>query len=453
MIASMFSNSTTAQGYNHIKNNKICEDNSGHYDSETVKICIVADGHGSDDYPRTDRGSKFAVESAIQCIKQFVEDASPDEVITDKEKNYPMLTQLAKSILNQWHKRIHDDYGKNPFCENELSKVKEKYRVKYLSDNEDIRKIEKAYGTTLIAFVISQEYSFGMQIGDGKCVIVNQNGEFLEPIPIDDNCQLNVTTSLCDGDAIDEFRYYVTDSALTAVFCGTDGIEDSYSSPEELYALYRSILNIYLEHGIAVGNSEVKSYLPILSQRGSGDDVSIASIIDFDALGTIRSILSVQDEIFALQRKLMETKERYYSFESRVTLLKNNIEKAIKNGGIIGNQAGQYDALVKDKVTFSERISSIETKIQELILLKQDLIFEKEMASFDKQENAMADDYYLDDNEHEGSDKTMGVSIENGDRLVLFEQKISFADGSVVMTDSEDCSHTTVYDDSCEDDE
>lgn len=373
MISSMFSNSTTASGYNHIKNNKICEDYSGHYDSEKFKICIVADGHGSDDYPRTDRGARFAVESTLQCIEQFVQVAIPIEVISDKKKNYPMLTQLAKSILNQWHQQIRNDYDQNPFNEMELSKVREKYRVIYLSDNEDIRKIEKAYGTTLIVYVITEEYSFGMQIGDGKCVIVDKNGEFIEPIPTDENCQLNVTTSLCDGDAIDEFRYYVTDSIPAAVFCGTDGIEDSYASPDELYALYRSILNIYIEYGIDIGNSELQSYLPILSQRGSGDDVSIASIIDFDALGSIRKILSVQDEIFNLQRQLIETKERFYSFESRVIGFQKNIEKAIKNGCTIGEQAKQYDALVKDKGTFGEKISSIETKIQELVSLKQEL--------------------------------------------------------------------------------
>lgn len=382
MISSMFSNCNTVQGYNHIKNNKVCEDFSGHYDVEGLKICIVADGHGSDDYPRTDRGARFAVDSAIKCVKQFVRTAPSIEVIADSKKNYPMLTQLAKSILNLWHKQIHTDYEKNPFNETELSKVKEKYRLKYLSDDEAIKKIEKAYGTTLIVFVVTEEYSFGMQIGDGKCVVVDQNGEFIEPIPNDDNCQLNVTTSLCDSDAIDEFRYYVTDSIPVAVFCGTDGIEDSYASLDELHALYRSILNVYIEYGIDVGNSEVNEYLPVLSQRGSGDDVSIAFIIDFEAVGSIRKILSVQDEIFDLQRRLIEVKESFYSFESRVTVLKKSIEHALKNGDMIGDISEKYDLLVKDKGSFEEKISDIEARIVELEVQKQDLIFEKEMASF-----------------------------------------------------------------------
>lgn len=397
MITSVFSNAATAQGYNHIKNNKVCEDSSGHYDAENFKICIVADGHGSDDYPRTDRGSRFAVDSAIKCIEQFVQTAPAIDVLADYKKNYPMLTQLAKSILNLWHQKIQSDYEKNPFNATELSKVNEKYCLKYLSDNEDIRKIEKAYGTTLIVFVVTEAYSFGIQIGDGKCVVVDQNGEFVEPIPDDDNCQLNVTTSLCDSDAIDEFRYYVTDSMPAAVFCGTDGIEDSYATLDELHALYRSILNIYIEYGIDIGNSELNEYLPVLSQRGSGDDVSIALIIDFDTLGSIRKILSVQDEIFDLKRQLNENKESFYSFENRLLILQKGIEQALKKGGMIGEISEQYDALVKSKGDAADKICNIQSRITELEAQKQDLIFEKEMASFDSaegeiQENCSSDD-------------------------------------------------------------
>ena len=82
-----------------------------------------------------------------------------------------------------------------------------------------------------------------MQIGDGKCVVIDQNGSISEPIPWDENCQMNVTTSICDSDASDEFRFFVTEEKPSAVFCGSDGIDDSYAKVEEMYALYRSILN------------------------------------------------------------------------------------------------------------------------------------------------------------------------------------------------------------------
>lgn len=59
----------SVQGYNHIKANKVCQDASGECHFEDVSIIAVADGHGSDNYIRTDRGSKFAVSAALTAIK------------------------------------------------------------------------------------------------------------------------------------------------------------------------------------------------------------------------------------------------------------------------------------------------------------------------------------------------------------------------------------------------
>ena len=60
------------QGYNHIKADKVCQDSSGHYSDDLMAVVVVADGHGSDNYPRTDRGSSFAVEATITAIREFV---------------------------------------------------------------------------------------------------------------------------------------------------------------------------------------------------------------------------------------------------------------------------------------------------------------------------------------------------------------------------------------------
>ena len=59
----------SVQGYNHIKANKVCQDASGECHFEDVSIIAVADGHGSDNYIRTDRGSRFAVSAALTAIK------------------------------------------------------------------------------------------------------------------------------------------------------------------------------------------------------------------------------------------------------------------------------------------------------------------------------------------------------------------------------------------------
>lgn len=300
MIDNFVAFSATEVGYNHIKVDKVCEDASGYYSDDSVCICVIADGHGSDNYPRTDRGAKIAVDSAITCVRDFVKVANATDVLCDSDNDYAVLLQLAKSILMKWHEAVNSDYELDPFTEEDLKGVSEKYKEKYTSEDVRVKKIEKAYGCTLIMYVVTEAYSFGMQIGDGKCVLVNREGTFSEPIPWDENCQLNVTTSICDDDAIQEFRFFVSNEKPAAVFCGSDGIDDSYTNEEELHALYRSILKIFIEHGNEVGKKEIEEYLPTLTKKGSGDDVSIALLIDENRIGKMIDVFNVQTELFDL---------------------------------------------------------------------------------------------------------------------------------------------------------
>ncbi|MCD8099060.1 MAG: protein phosphatase 2C domain-containing protein [Oscillospiraceae bacterium] len=279
------------QGYNHIKSNKVCQDSSGHYSDDSMAVVVVADGHGSDNYPRTDRGSSFAVEATITAIREFVKTAE-DSAIDISLDSDSYLEQLAKNILANWHTAVEVDLEKYPFSEEELSKVPEKYKKRYISGQRQ----EKAYGTTLIAACQTKKYWFGLQIGDGKCVCISQDGSMYEPIPWDENCQANITTSICDSEAIDEFRYCFMNECPVATLMGTDGIDDSYANSEEMYVLYRSILAIFAEHGRKTGETEIQSFLPGLSRKGSGDDVSIAGIVSATLSTAFIEVLKAQCE-------------------------------------------------------------------------------------------------------------------------------------------------------------
>lgn len=310
MGSSVFAFSASEKGFNHIKANKVCEDASDFYEDGKTYICAVADGHGSDNYPRTDRGATCAVDAAISCILNFVDTVRTEDILKDEGHDYVILTQLAKSILNEWYESVYKDYAGHPFKPEELKNVSEKYRKRYLSDNPDVKKVEKAYGCTLIAYVVTEEYSFGLQIGDGRCVLIQENGTCIEPIPWDENCQLNITTSICDEDAIDEFRFFVSDKFPLAVFCGSDGIDDSYSNLNELYELYRSMLKIFADYGEDVGKKEIKEYLPVLTKKGSGDDVSVGLIIDLKKSKANRKKLDIQTGLFKAEEQLIQVEHK-----------------------------------------------------------------------------------------------------------------------------------------------
>lgn len=126
----------------------------------------------------------------------------------------------------------------------------------------------------------TNDFWFGLHIGDGKCVVVSENGDLLEPIPWDDKCFLNSTTSLSDSDTLSSFRYFFSKENLPiALFVGTDGIDDSFGGTAGLHSFYDALLKTIKTKGLEEGVKDLEEYLPKVSEKGSGDDVSVAGII------------------------------------------------------------------------------------------------------------------------------------------------------------------------------
>lgn len=267
----------SAQGASHIKKNKECQDASLSYQDDNCAIAIVCDGHGGDDYVRSAIGSKLACAVAEKNIKNFILGVDKDTFFSDPEKH---LKNLEASIINGWNESITTYHSTKPFTDNELSMVSEKARKKYVEDG----RIESAYGTTMVAVAMSREYWFGIHIGDGKCVAINPKGEFKQPIPWDPKCFLNATTSICDSDAIERFRHFYSDKLPAAVFVGSDGIDDCFSNNEQLYNLYKTVLYSFATSNFKEACEGLADYLPRLSAKGSGDDVSVAALLDLDLI-------------------------------------------------------------------------------------------------------------------------------------------------------------------------
>lgn len=270
----------TAQGASHIKKNKECQDASLSYQDENCAIAVVCDGHGGDDYVRSAIGSKFASAIAKKNIQKFLLGMDKEKFFLNPDKQ---LKILEASIISHWNESVSDYHSKHPFDEAELIVVSEKAKKRYLEDG----KIWSAYGTTLIAVAMNEDYWFAIHIGDGKCVAINHAGEFKQPIPWDPKCFLNATTSICDSDAIDNFRHFYSDKLPAAVFVGSDGIDDCFNNNEQLYNLYKTVLYSFAKTDFKEACEGLADYLPRLSAKGSGDDVSIAALLDMDSISEL----------------------------------------------------------------------------------------------------------------------------------------------------------------------
>ena len=75
----------SVKGASHVRSGMPCQDSFRIEEiSPDLSIVAVADGHGSDNYPRTDKGARFAVDAAIRCICDFVDNADADQLIADQ---------------------------------------------------------------------------------------------------------------------------------------------------------------------------------------------------------------------------------------------------------------------------------------------------------------------------------------------------------------------------------
>ena len=282
----------TTTGAGHLKKNKPCQDYSLSWLSKKTDavILVVCDGHGGNTYLRSDVGAKLAGEIAMKCVRMFFQSGDSDWICGYKgavascdaeeyrgqrigihEQN-AVFEALFKDIYNKWKHAVEEEAWANPFSEQEKMRLEGKSLV-------------TAYGTTLMVYAQSKRFWFAFQIGDGRMVVQDAEDNWKQPVPWDKDCFLNNTTSLCCPNPISKFRYAFdgTGSNPAAVFCCSDGVEDSYGdyelAPEGLHNYLHSLAKVFAKDGKVVTLERLKEFLPKLSEAGSKDDMSIAGCI------------------------------------------------------------------------------------------------------------------------------------------------------------------------------
>jgi serine/threonine protein phosphatase PrpC len=305
MFMSYKSFSVRETGISHIKHGKGCEDFSLHYPPEggrpdpPLALAVVADGHGDENCFRSARGAEFAASIAKAAIIEFV-DQRPLNDIDDADNVFKRyIRDLVKHIIAKWHGEVERDYTANPVTDAELAHAGEKYRKRYAEGHD----LHHAYGTTLIAAAITDEYWFGIHIGDGRFTALYRDGTFAQPVPWDERCYLNVTTSICDDDAFQGARIHCalkSEKPLpAAVFLCSDGVDDNYPVEENekhLYKFYRNIALAFVDAGFNSTCGQLKDLAKSFATNGKGDDTSIAGIIDMEAVQDIEPSLRKQAE-------------------------------------------------------------------------------------------------------------------------------------------------------------
>jgi serine/threonine protein phosphatase PrpC len=272
------------RGISHIENGSPCQDSSSACLglNGTVGVACVADGHGGIKYFRSDKGSLLAVQVAEKSLSNFYGTISNEKAAffnrkaenEDKQKNdiFSKLKQLEGNIIYQWRNSVLQDFKDNPLTEAEINFCKENNII----IEDDPVNMVFVYGTTLLAGLVSDSFWFVLQIGDGLCVVLENKEKLTIPIAEDERLAFGRTTSLCENDAIINFRENYGFSEIDGLTLATDGMSDSFET-EKYFQFNKELYEKFITFP-DTAESELQNFLPEISERGSRDDVSIAGI-------------------------------------------------------------------------------------------------------------------------------------------------------------------------------
>lgn len=373
----------TCIGASHIAENKVCQDYSLSINATGLCAAVVCDGHGGKRYFRSDKGAEFAAKITDDKIKEFVENfdnsliigkpftqclAKSDSKNTQSDGLFSIFNQLFISIVSTWYAQIEKHANDNPLTDKE----RELCEPAWIDEFESGVKIEKSYGCTLMAAVFTKEYWFAFHIGDGKMISLQRNPLFTEPVPWDDICFLNKTTSLCDNNPFDEFRYcYCGDGSFPdAVFLGSDGMDDSFGAIENLADFYIKVASSIVKDGKNKTLDDIKTTLPNLSKKGSQDDMSLAVV--FDELKISENLEVYKKwQLQKLDIDIAEKRKRTAKFETEkhhkiaeYESVKNKVKQAEET---VAEKNAEYDTVKQAYLEHENRINTLKEQLANLV--------------------------------------------------------------------------------------
>lgn len=238
--------------------------------SENITILSVADGHGSDKCPRSDRGSKMAVNAFCDVMKKYLSgygqsSAGMTELVTFLNREGD--TRFAQDVCEEWQARVRQSFYKN--------------KDDSLVDNEgnyDWKRIYSLYGTTLLGLLITDTFVFSFQIGDGDINMVTSDeiSTLVEP----EKFLGTETHSLSKVDAwrksVASLRRKDIESEQPYLYMlSTDGFANSYASDEEFQKTCRDYYNMIKKYGFEAVEKNLAKWLEETSELGCGDDVTV----------------------------------------------------------------------------------------------------------------------------------------------------------------------------------
>lgn len=258
----------SVQGASHIRSNTECQDSHKKVVCEDGTIIMaVADGHGSKSCPYSRTGSKIAVNVFCDILKNLYDGYAdhPEQLLSYLNREGDIT--VSKAIDSEWKRRVVERHKKN------------KRDIGKLDDgSDDLSSVYKQYGSTLLGILITKQFVFAFQLGDGDICYVNSAG--LELVIEPDKILGVETHSLSRENAWEKAitgvrRMTIEDSIPSMFTLSSDGYANSYKTEGEFHTTVTEYLALINEHGAKAVEDSLPSWLSETSAMGCGDDITM----------------------------------------------------------------------------------------------------------------------------------------------------------------------------------
>lgn len=354
----LFSNSTI--GARHLLQQMTNQDSCQTAAGQDYQIFAVADGHGATECFRSEIGSRLAVDVAIKNLELFAQTIKKYDLYSylsrPKERD-ELIRSLISDIVAQWNQYVYADIKAYPIKEEEYERSQTLFSIyqkgMYLTN---------IYGSTMIAGLVTPEYIVLFQQGDGTLVVLEEDGTIDDPMPEDDLCIRNLTTSLCDKDAAKRMRYVYMDRKEKdpiAMIAATDGVERSFGDNIHLSAFYAELFYELSELDEEEVGAYLANLLPQISQRGSQDDVTMAGLFDAGRIGPVGEILV---KTVQTARSMDTMKSAESTLKQEITSKNHYIRESEKLHHELMDVENEMKALEKHRQDIIREIDQIQKK-------------------------------------------------------------------------------------------
>lgn len=337
-------------------------------------ILAVSDGHGSAKSFRSDKGSRFAVSTAINVIQEFF------STIQKSDINFSTLKDgterlLPQRLVNGWRTIVQQHLEENPFTDEEkenLVKRDGESAWKAVENNNFL-----VYGATLLAVLVTESFILYVQLGDGDILEVSSEGETTRMLQRDPRLIANETTSLCMNKAWNEFQVHLepytkamSRKMPALILVSTDGYSNSFSTDEGFAKIGRDYLNMFKSHSAEEVRQKLQGFLEETSEKGSGDDITLgiikrSEVHDRDYLPDLledlgKKVTLVEDSNVRQKESISDIEINVKRLQHSEITVKNRVAVAII-GLVITFPLTLLNMVLS--IHFSSRLASVERKL------------------------------------------------------------------------------------------